>query len=163
MSNGHDRNSQQSGSDSRSSAGGVSGSSYLQPQLSMSRNASATTIDSRGSASSGHQRQASASSRIAPPPAGGAGGPTPPFIKIKIFHRANDDLVAIRVPPGVTHSSLLEKVRDRLGNNINVLRYRDTSPDAPAGGSGMMRISDDEDLKEWLASGAKLTLYADSQ
>jgi bud emergence protein 1 len=83
------------------------------------------------------------------------------FIKIKIFHRATDDLVAIRVPPSVTYAALLEKVRDRLGNDINVLRYREQMD---AGGSAMMRLSDDDDLKDWLGSGAqKLTLYADSK
>lgn len=88
-----------------------------------------------------------------------AAASAPSFIKIKIFHRASDDLVAIRVPPNVTHAALLDKVRDRLGADIHVLRYRDAHPEP--GASGMVRMHDDDDLREWLASGAKLNLYAD--
>ncbi|CAD6984675.1 unnamed protein product [Tilletia controversa] len=79
--------------------------------------------------------------------------PSDGFIKIKIFNRASDDLVAIRVPPDVTFSGLMTKVRERLGQEISVMRYRDES--------GMMRLSDDDDLSEWVASGQKLTLWAD--
>ncbi|KDN43778.1 hypothetical protein K437DRAFT_269022 [Tilletiaria anomala UBC 951] len=180
----------QSGSDGRSSgATGPSGSSYLQPQYSMTRNQSATTVGSRGSgASSTHAGWSGAGSssntvgrKDSLPGAGGAStpstgstgagasaganahntGPNAGFIKIKIFHRATDDLVAIRVPPSVTHSALMEKVRDRLGADINVLRYRET---LDTGGSAMMRLSDDEDLRDWLSTGAqKLTLYADTK
>ncbi|PWN23786.1 hypothetical protein BCV69DRAFT_265056 [Microstroma glucosiphilum] len=89
-------------------------------------------------------------------PGGGASAPS--FIKIKIFSRTSDDLVAIRVPPTVTYDSLMEKVRARLGPEVGVLRYPEASatPGAP-----MVRMHDDEDLKEWLASGLKLNLYAD--
>lgn len=63
------------------------------------------------------------------------------------------------MPPNVTHAALIDKVRERLGADLAVLRYRETAPEP--GASGLMRISDDEDLREWLASGGKLTLYAD--
>ena len=99
---------------------------------------------------------------------GGANSSTPSFIKIKIFSRSSDDLVAIRVPPTVSHDALLDKIRDRLGPEINVLRYREISSSTEgamtgggAGGGVMVRIHDEEDLREWLGSGAKLVLYAD--
>lgn len=117
----------------------------------MSRKHSGNTVDSQGSGASA-QTQA-----LPGQPAGNSAAP--PFIKIKIFHRANDDLVAIRVPPNVTHAALLEKVRERLGADLAILRYREQAPEP--GASGLMRLSDDEDLREWLASGAKLVLYAD--
>ncbi|CAO1630154.1 unnamed protein product [Sympodiomycopsis kandeliae] len=180
------RSSNHSGSNSRSSGpgqqqqgGGTSSSSIsnLHPSSSrMQRNPSGTTVNSHDSRNSG-----TTSTRIsggAPSIATTSGGGIPSsatsaptsasssgaagsvsFIKIKIFHRASDDLVAIRVPPNVTHTALLEKVRERLGADIHVLRYRDTNPEP--GASGMIRMHDDEDLKEWLSSGSKLNLYAD--
>lgn len=169
------------GSDGRSSgATGPSGSSYLQPQYSMTRNQSATTVGSRGSgASSTHAGWGAASGSVPTrkdsSPSLGGGASTPNlgggnannsnagFIKIKIFHRATDDLVAIRVPPSVTYQSLLEKVKDRLADDIQVLRYRET---LDTGANAMMRLSDDDDLRDWLhantaSANAKLTLYAD--
>ncbi len=135
----------------------------------MTRNHSATTVGSRGSGSSstnaagwaqtGGAVPANKKDSLPPPPP--SAGPNAGFIKIKIFHRATDDLVAIRVPPSVTYDALLEKVRDRLGDDINVLRYREQ---LDTGGSGMMRLSDDDDLRDWLSGGAqKLTLYADTK
>lgn len=130
------------------------------PHTYMSRNPSATTVqtqDSRGSGGGQTDQRSSIGNANGVSHASSAAAPS--FIKIKIFHRANDDLVAIRVPPSVTHLQLMEKVRDRLGSDIQVLRYRDANPEP--GASGMVRMHDDEDLREWLASGAKLNLYAD--
>lgn len=90
---------------------------------------------------------------------GGAAAALGGFIKIKIFNRATDDLVAIRVPPSVTFAALMEKVKDRLGPEISILRYRE--PDA--GPHVMMRMSDDDDLREFLATGDKFQLYADTR
>lgn len=81
------------------------------------------------------------------------------FIKIKIFNRATDDLVAIRVPPSVTFASLMEKVKDRLGPEISILRYREPE----VGGNVMMRMSDDEDLREFLSTADKFQLFADTK
>ncbi|KAL9937355.1 hypothetical protein V8E36_003764 [Tilletia maclaganii] len=132
-------------SDTRSSAGtGGTSFGHLQP-LSM-----LTKTDTSGSGgSTGRGVSPSGASSAAAAAAAAAGG----FIKIKIFNRASDDLVAIRVPPDVTFSGLMSKVRERLGNEIAVMRYRDEG--------GMMRLSDDDDLSEWIASGQKLTLWAD--
>lgn len=91
------RSSGHSASNSRSSGPG------LQPPHSfMQRNASAATVETQGSRESGARMSSGAASA-----SGGAASPS--FMKIKIFNRANDDLVAIRVPPSVTHNQLMEK------------------------------------------------------
>ncbi|BGP16490.1 hypothetical protein JCM10213_001173 [Rhodosporidiobolus nylandii] len=93
-----------------------------------------------------------------------------PFIKIKIFHRNTDDLIAIRVPPTVSHAALLDKVRERLGSEVTNLRFRsEVGGNEPAGnaqvvmagGARLISIEDDEDLERWVRSGARLVLYAD--
>ncbi|SCZ88675.1 BZ3500_MvSof-1268-A1-R1_Chr2-1g04564 [Microbotryum saponariae] len=93
------------------------------------------------------------------------------FIKIKIFHRNTDDLIAIRVPPTVTHGALLDKVRERLGNDVVNLRYREevgseTSSPVPgavvmAGGARLVGLETDDELERWVRSGSRLVLYAD--
>ncbi|KAG1892835.1 hypothetical protein F4604DRAFT_1701835 [Suillus subluteus] len=78
-----------------------------------------------------------------------------PFVKIKIFDRVTDDLIAIRVHPRVTHAELLEKVQARLGGNVLNLRYRHSLSNEFIG------IDDDRDLREWLDSTEKHVLYAE--
>ncbi|BGP24924.1 budemergence protein 1 [Rhodotorula toruloides] len=110
-----------------------------------------------------------APSQPALPPMGNANQGVP-FIKIKIFHRNTDDLIAIRVPPTVSHPALLDKVRERLGSDVTHLRYREevgsVAPTAGsqvvmAGGARLIMLENDEDLERWVRSGAKLVLYAD--
>ncbi|GAA5950272.1 hypothetical protein JCM21900_001097 [Sporobolomyces salmonicolor] len=94
-----------------------------------------------------------------------------PFIKIKIFHRNTDDLIAIRVPPTVSHAALLDKVRERLGSDVGNLRYREEVGNANGppgggqvvmvGGARLVGINTDEDLERWVRSGLRLVLYAD--
>lgn len=107
----------------------------------------------------------SASSYAAPPPpsAGASTGTAgtvgqPPYLKIKVYDRATDDLIAIRVHPNVSLGELFEKVRGRLGTNVGALRYR-----VGIGASQAYKeIRDDRDLKEWLRSeDQKLVLYAE--
>lgn len=91
-----------------------------------------------------------------------------PFVKIKIFHRNTDDLIAIRVPPTVSYATLLEKVRERLGSDVVNLRYREEvgSASGPAGGgqvvmaggARLIGIESDSDLERWVRSGARLVL-----
>lgn len=87
----------------------------------------------------------------------------PPFIKIKIFDPTTDDLIAIRAPPKVTYSQLLDKVRDRLGHEVRSLRYRISGGSAAPGTSGGMYrdIENDRELADWLAKEDKLVLYAE--
>ncbi|KAG8833723.1 bud emergence protein 1, partial [Serendipita sp. 399] len=47
-----------------------------------------------------------------------SGNPNAAFVKIKIFHSSTDELIAIRVSPRVTLRQLMEKTRERLGNNV---------------------------------------------
>ncbi|KAG0702305.1 hypothetical protein DFH29DRAFT_921674 [Suillus ampliporus] len=84
-----------------------------------------------------------------------AGNPQTAFVKIKIFDRVTDDLIAIRVHPRVTHAELLEKVQARLGGNVLNLRYRNSLSNEFVG------IDDDRDLREWLDSTEKHVLYAE--
>lgn len=131
-----------SGSEGRNSASAK--------QTSVIRKPTTDSFDSRGSS-----MHAGTSSGGATTPA----APSPAFIKIKIFNRSTEDLVAIRVPPSVTFAALLEKVKDRLGHDINVLRYKEYD----SGPNVMMRLSDDDDLQDFLATGDKLQLYADTK
>jgi bud emergence protein 1 len=93
-----------------------------------------------------------------------------PFVKIKIFHRNTDDLIAIRVPPTVSHLALLEKVRERLGNDVTSLRYREEVGSVVgqsgggavmAGGARLIGINDDASLERWIRGNTRLVLYAD--
>ncbi|WWC66690.1 uncharacterized protein I206_100594 [Kwoniella pini CBS 10737] len=102
----------------------------------------------------------SANSSSMQPTPNSAGG-QPPYIKIKIYDRATDDLIAIRVHPSVSHSELFEKVRARLGPNISLLRYR-SSMDGGNGNSGYRELKDDQELRDWMrAEDQKLVLYAE--
>ena len=83
--------------------------------------------------------------------------PQTAFIKIKIFDKVSDDLVAIRVHPRVTHAQLMDKVQARLGDGVTSLRYRDSVNNA------LMDLTDDEELRLWLDNTDRLVLYADSE
>ena len=77
------------------------------------------------------------------------------FVKIKIFDRAADDLIAIRVHPRVTHAELMDKVQTRLGNDIGNLRYRDSLTNTYVG------LDSNEELRAWMEGTDKHVLYAD--
>ena len=90
-----------------------------------------------------------------------AGGQQPPFIKIKIYDRSTDDLIALRVHPNVTYAELFEKVRARLGPEVSTLRCR-TSMTGPGGGGGYRDVRDDRDLRDWMrVEDQKMVLYAE--
>lgn len=99
-------------------------------------------------------------------PAGRASGGAnpPPYIKIKIYDRSTDDLIAIRVHPDVNYTELFDKVRARLGNEITVLRYRTGMGSGvnPANGGGYEELRDDDELRWWLSKeDQKMVLYAE--
>ena len=83
------------------------------------------------------------------------------FVKIKIFHSSTDELIAIRVSPRVVLGQLMEKVRERLGSDVEGLKYRDGQAGGGGGPGGWVDIRNDVDLKSWMASGDKLVLYAE--
>jgi len=77
------------------------------------------------------------------------------FVKIKIFDRVTDDLVAIRVHPRVTHAELMDKVQTRLGGDVGNLRYRDSLTNTYVG------LDSDDELRAWMEGTDKHVLYAD--
>ncbi|KAI0829399.1 hypothetical protein BC628DRAFT_1417127 [Trametes gibbosa] len=77
------------------------------------------------------------------------------FVKIKIFDRVQDDLVAIRVHPRVTHAQLMDKVQARLGGNVASLRFRDSL------NNELLPIDSDEELSSWLENAERHVLYAE--
>ena len=81
--------------------------------------------------------------------------PQTAFVKIKIFDRVADDLIAIRVHPRVTHAELMEKVQTRLGGDVGNLRYRDSLTNTYVG------LDSDEELRAWMEGTDKHVLYAD--
>ena len=90
-----------------------------------------------------------------------ASNPNTAFVKIKIFHSSTDELIAIRVSPRVVLGQLMEKVRERLGSDVEGLKYRDGQAGGGGGPGGWVDILNDVDLKSWMASGDKLVLYAE--
>jgi bud emergence protein 1 len=90
-----------------------------------------------------------------------ASNPNTAFVKIKIFHSSTDELIAIRVSPRVVLGQLMDKVRERLGSDIEGLKYRDGQAGGGGGPGGWVDILNDVDLKSWMASGDKLVLYAE--
>ncbi|KAI0052600.1 hypothetical protein FA95DRAFT_1483178 [Auriscalpium vulgare] len=86
-----------------------------------------------------------------------ASNPQTAFIKIKIFDRVQDDLIAIRVHPRVTHEQLMDKVQQRLGGKVLRLSYRESV----GGGDDFVPLERDNEVLSWLASTDKHVLYAD--
>ena len=109
---------------------------------------------SQPSLSSRSRSHSTATTNLNAPPMS-AGNPQIAFVKIKIFDRVTDDLIAIRVHPKVTHSELMSKVQARLGTSISNLRYRDSLH------HDFIGLESDQDLREWLESTEKHVLYAD--
>ncbi|KIJ56835.1 hypothetical protein M422DRAFT_57447 [Sphaerobolus stellatus SS14] len=83
-----------------------------------------------------------------------ANNPQTAFVKIKIFHRRTDDLIAIRVNPRVTHDQLMQKVQERLGGDVQVISYRSS-----VSGS-FVELPNDSAMRDWLDTAEKHVLYA---
>ncbi|KAJ7237225.1 hypothetical protein B0H12DRAFT_113884 [Mycena haematopus] len=84
-----------------------------------------------------------------------AANPQTAFVKIKIFDRIADDLIAIRVHPRVTHMELMDKVQARLGGEVARLKYRDSMSNQFVG------LDNDQQLRAWIEGTDKHVLYAD--
>lgn len=84
-----------------------------------------------------------------------AANPQTAFVKIKIFDRVADDLIAIRVHPKVSHTELMDKVQSRLGGEVGNLRYRDSMTNTFVG------LDSDDELRAWMEGTDKHVLYAD--
>lgn len=98
--------------------------------------------------------QSTATTNINTPPISAA-NPQTAFVKIKIFDRVADDLIAIRVHPKVTHMELMDKVQARLGGEVAKLRYRDSMTNTFVG------LDNNDELRAWMDGTDKHVLYAD--
>jgi bud emergence protein 1 len=124
-----------------------------------SASSSSRLADSPLRSSSGARSTRSGGTTVAsagPPPIS-ANNPQTAFIKIKVFDRIQDDLIAIRVHPRVTHEQLLDKVQQRLGGQVARLSYRETGED----GEDFVPLQQDDDVQWWIGSTDKHVLYAD--
>ncbi|KAI0721922.1 hypothetical protein C8T65DRAFT_629663 [Cerioporus squamosus] len=116
------------------------------------RSSQAGSVHTAATSVSGRSR--SASNAAYNPPIS-ATNPNAAFLKIKIFDRVSDDLVAIRVHPKVTHAQLMDKVQARLGGNVLALRFRDSLSNE------FVPLESDGDLRGWLDSTDRHVLYAE--
>ncbi|THH18027.1 hypothetical protein EW146_g2898 [Bondarzewia mesenterica] len=140
-----------------SSRSSTSSSSRWPDNSRSSRTTQATSPTSQSHSSvAGSSRSHSLVSPNNPPIS--ANNPQTAFIKIKIFDRVSDDLIAIRVHPRVTHEQLMDKVQSRLGGKVARLSYRES---IEGRGEDFVAIEQDTDLRLWLESTEKHVLYAD--
>lgn len=103
---------------------------------------------------SGRSRSSSTTHNLNTPPISAANQQAA-FVKIKIFDRISDDLIAIRVHPHVSHAELIDKVQTRLGGEVLNLRYRDSFK------NDLVVLNGDNDLRAWMGGTEKYVLYAD--
>jgi bud emergence protein 1 len=111
----------------------------------------------RSSSGARSTRSGGTTGASAGPPPISASNPQTAFIKIKIFDRIQDDLIAIRVHPRVTHEQLLDKVQQRLGGQVARLSYRESGE----AGEDYVPLQQDDDVLWWIGSTDKHVLYAD--
>jgi len=100
-----------------------------------------------------------------------ANNPSTGFLRIKIYQRQTDDLIAIRVPTGIGFQELLQRIHERVGTDVRSVRYRDESgtgystggstPLNANNGAKLVGIDNDNDLDRWINSGNRLVLYVD--
>ncbi|KAJ3880608.1 scd2/ral3 [Lentinula edodes] len=117
-------------------------------------NASSPSVSSVRSTNAPTVGRARSHSNANNPPISAA-NPQTAFVKIKIFDRVADDLIAIRVHPLVTHLELMDKVQTRLGGEVSNLRFRDSMSNA------FVALDDDNQLRAWMDGTDKHVLYAD--
>ena len=113
-----------------------------------------SSAHSKSSSIARSRSHSNAGSNLNNPPISAANSQTA-FVKIKIFDRVTDDLIALRVHPRVSHGELMDKVQARLGGEVMHLRYRDSLSNEFIG------LDDDDALSDWMESTDKHVLYAD--
>lgn len=74
------------------------------------------------------------------------------YLKVKVFYQ--EDLIAIRVPVGVTYEQLENKIQERLGSS-NLLFYYQNEQTGQHN-----QLQDDTGLATAIGNGSKLVLYA---
>jgi bud emergence protein 1 len=133
----------------------TSSQSQLPPTRWPNQNQSSPQLATSQQSAGGRSRsQSIANSNLNSPPISAA-NPQTAFVKIKIFDRLSDDLIAVRVHPRVSLAELMDKVQGRLGGEVASLRYRDSS------NRGFVDINGDEVLRHWIETTDKHVLYAD--
>ena len=115
---------------------------------------SESTRSSEAISSRSRSHSTATTTNLNTPPISSANSQTA-FVKIKIFDRVTDDLVAIRVHPRVTHAELMDKVQTRLGGDVGNLKYRDSLTNTYVG------LDSDDELRAWMEGTDKHVLYAD--
>ncbi|KAF8913734.1 hypothetical protein CPB84DRAFT_1811272 [Gymnopilus junonius] len=128
-------------------------SGYQPPDVTLSSESFRSSQASQ-TMSSRSRSHSNATANLNNPPISAA-NPQTAFVKIKIFDRVADDLIAIRVHPKVTHAELMDKVQARLGSEVANLRYRDSMTNTFVG------LDTDEELRAWMDGTDKHVLYAD--
>lgn len=152
----HSRHSSRSNSPlpqmGRSSSPQSRDSEYYNHSVSTPSTSALRTSQAISSRSRSHS--SAATSNLNTPPISAA-NPQTAFVKIKVFDRVADELIAIRVHPRVTHAELMDKVQSRLGGEVANLRYRDSVTNT------FVVLDSEEDLRFWMDSTDKHVLYAD--
>jgi len=143
------------GYDASAEKGEFRDSAYSRSSASSSSRWADSPVRTSGGARSA--RSGGANGASAGTPTISASVPQTAFIKIKIFDRIQDDLIAIRVHPRVTHEQLLDKVQERLGGQVARLSYRERGED----GEDYVPLQQDDDVLWWIGSTDKHVLYAD--
>jgi len=115
---------------------------------------SGSTRSSQATSSRSRSHSTATTTNLNTPPISSA-NPQTAFVKIKIFDRVADDVIAIRVHPKVTHAELMDKVQARLGGDVGNLRYRDSLTNTYVG------LDSDDELRAWMEGTDKHVLYAD--
>ncbi|CAH7671328.1 hypothetical protein BY996DRAFT_4586572 [Phakopsora pachyrhizi] len=93
------------------------------------------------------------------------------FMRIKIYQRQTDDLIAIRAPVGVRFPELIQRIKDRVGPEVRSIRFRDETgkgystggslPEPAVNGGRLVGIDNEADLERWIGGGGKLVLYVE--
>lgn len=83
----------------------------------------------------------------------------PTMYRIKVARLEKEDqMIALRIPINMSRNSLLLKIQERLGHDINILGVNEPK--------GRLLLNSDDDLRRWLetysAKNNKLLLFADS-
>lgn len=155
-------NHQQQYSNSRSNSPNPDRTRYNSSSTTRSHNQSSPSVSSMRLSShnanapsmGGRSRsQSNATNNFNTPPISAA-NPQTAFVKIKVFDRNSEDLIAIRVHPRVSHAELVDKVQARLGADIELLKYRDSLTNT------LIELDSDHDLRLWMESTEKYVLYA---
>ena len=135
----------------------ASNGQYRDSAYSRSSASSSSRLSPLRSSAAGSNRSGRGGNGSAGAPPISTSNPHTAFIKIKVFDRVQDDLIAIRVHPRVTHEQLLDKVQQRLGGQVARLSYRESSEE----GDDFVPLQQDDDVLWWIGSTDKHVLYAD--